>query len=1023
MLISEISINRPVFAVMMIASLMVLGIASISYIGVQQTPEVNPPYITVTTAYPGASPAEVESTVTKPLEEAVSSVNGIKKINSITTEGLSRIILEFDFDMPIKIAAIEVREKVFQKKSELPEDVKEPVIQRMDPAQRPIMWVGVSAPRDPAEIRDIAENEIKPALEQVENVASVDIIGGLEREIQVYLKKDMLNAYGITPFQVMNILKRENINLPAGRVEKDTREIVVRTRGEFSSVDEIGNVVVSLKNGVPIYLRDIADIEDGFKDLRSLSRINDVDAVSMGIKKQSGTNTVALCNDLYDKIDELRRLLPSDFSIFIIRDDSIMVREDVRGVRNAIIEGVIMAVLVVFIFMRDWRSTLICALSLPTSLISTFFFMYLMGFTINVMTLMALNLVVGVVIDDAIVVRENIFRHMEEGMAPKEAASFGTSEIGLAVMATTFSIVAVFIPIAFMSGMIGRWFKSFGLTAAFAVLVSLFVSFTLDPMLSAYFMKPVVKGEKKKRTFFSKLSETLEKAYSRVDSQYRDILSWTTNNNKTVILGAIAIFVLSLFMLPLVGVTFFEDQDRGEISVTIKMPAGTSLKMTDMAARKAEKMIRKNPEVKTIFTAIGQLGDVTNAHLDVYCTDKNHRITGANLEELKSQIRQALKDIPAEKITVETFNMGGRQEAPITLYVRGDDMPTLAKITNKILPIVKATPGTVDVSSTIQKGRPELEVVVDRNIAGDIGLNNISIASSLRSLIEGEVPSKFRDGDNEYDIRVRLAKADRDSLEDIGTISFLQDKEGRNIFLKEIAELNFKEGPSEIRRENRQREVLIESNYMNASLGDVISNVRKRIKDVEIPEGYKVGFTGQAERMEEAFSTLTSSLLLAVVFIYMVLASQFNSFIHPFTIMLSLPLAIIGAVLILFVFGLSFSISTMFAFIMLMGLVTKNAILLVDYTNVLRERGLPRREAILQAGPTRLRPILMTTLAMIFGMLPVAVSNEPGSEFRSPMAISIIGGLLTSMFLTLVVVPSVYSVLDDLKEKFKLRRK
>jgi len=452
------------------------------------------------------------------------------------------------------------------------------------------------------------------------------------------------------------------------------------------------------------------------------------------------------------------------------------------------------------------------------------------------------------------------------------------------------------------------------------------------------------------------------------------------------------------------------------------MPSGTSLQMTDRAAKKAEELIRKNPEVKTIFTAIGQLQDVTNAHLDVYCTDKNHRVTGGDLEDLKSQIRTAVRDIPAEKITVESFNMGGRQEAPVTLYVRGSDVPTLAQISEKILPIVKNTPGTVDVSSSFQRGRPELEIEINRNLAGDIGLNNISVAASLRSLVEGEVPSKFRDGDNEYDIKVRLAKTDRDSLNDIGMISFTQDKEGKNVSLREIAKINIEEGPSQIRRENRQRQVLVESNVKDASLGDVISSIRRKIKDIDLPNGYKVGFTGQAERMDEAFTILTQALLLAIVFIYMVLASQFNSFIHPFTIMLSLPLAIIGAVLTLFVFGLSFSMSTMFALIMLMGLVTKNAILLVDYTNVLRERGKSREEAILEAGPTRLRPILMTTMAMIFGMLPVAMSNAPGSEFRAPMAISIIGGLLTSMLLTLVVVPSVYSVFDEFIEKFKNRK-
>lgn len=1024
MVLSDISINRPVFAAMMIVALMVLGVVSITYINLEQTPDISPPFVTVTTLYPGASPEEVETTVTKPLEEAVSAVNGIKNISSITTEGMSRIVLEFEFEIPIKLASIEVREKVFQKKAQLPEEVKEPVIERLDPASRPVMWLGVSAPRPSSEIRDSVENVIKPAIEQIENVASIELVGGLEREVQVNLRQDRLKAYGIPIQQVVSTLKSENVNVPAGSIDNESREIVVRTQGEFTNIDQIGNIIVTENNNVPVYMRDIAEVVDGFKDLRGIARINGVDAVSMAIKKQSGSNTVALCDNIVSKISDIKKLLPEDYNVFVIRDDSILVKQDVANVRESIIVGVIMAVFIVFLFMHDWRSTVICALSLPTSLITTFFFMYIMGFSINIMTLMALSLIVGVLIDDAIVVRENIFRHMEEGMSPKEAASFGTAEIGLAVMATTFSIVAVFFPIAFMTGMIGKWFKCFGLTAAFAVMVSLFVSFTLDPMLSAYFMRPLSKEEKEKDTFFSRLSNKLESFYSVLDNEYREILKWTLGNKKTVILGAMGIFIGSLVLLPFIGVEFMSSEDRGEISVTIKMPPGTSLERTNSIATAAEKLIKKNPDVITIFTAIGQLNDVTNAHLDVYCTKKGNRKTGLTQEAIKEQIRVALSDFPADKIMVSSRTMDEGQEAPVTLYVRGEDFNVLSDVSQKLLPIVRSVNGTVDVSSSFEKGRPELEVSIDRDMASDMSLGTGMVANNLRSMIEGIVPSKYREGDREYDIRVRLAKLDRDSTADIENISFRQQfKGGRDIALAEIASIDQKEGPTEIRRKNRQREVLIQSWLRDIPLSAVINDIKGKVTDIKLPPGYQMGFGGQAERMGEAFSTLGQAFILGILFIYMVLASQFNSFIHPFTIMLSLPLAIVGAVITLFLFGMHFSMSTMFAIIMLLGLVTKNAILLVDYTNTLRSRGLTKEDAILQAGPARLRPILMTTLAMILGMLPVALSNAPGSEFRAPMALSIIGGLLTSMMLTLVVVPAVYSVLDTVTERFFSRKK
>ena len=1020
MYISDLSIKRPVFATMVIIALMVMGVISIYFIGVELTPEVNPPFVTVTTLYPGAGPEEIETLVTKPVEEAVSSVNGVKKISSSSTEGRSVVSIEFEFEVPIKLSAVEVREKVYIAKSKLPKDIEEPIIQRMDPAARPILWFGLSANLPPDEVRRIAEDDIKPALEQVEGVAEVNVIGGLEREIQVNLDMNKLVAYNIPISRVLSLIKEENMNIPSGRIDREREEITVRTKGEFNNIDQIKNLVVRVNEGSPVYLKEIAEIKDGFKDIRTVSRMDGVNAVTFSVKKQSGSNTVAVSDRVSKALTGLKKILPAGLKVLSIEDQSMDIKRDVKNVREAIILGVIMAVLVVFLFMRDWRSTFICALALPTSLISTFFFMYIMGFSINIMTLMALSLVVGVLIDDSIVVRENIFRHMEEGMEPKKAASVGTQEIGLAVMATTFTIIAVFIPIAFMSGMIGMWFKSFGLTAAFAVMVSLLVSFTLDPMLSAYFMKPL--GHlRKKETALSRLSDRLEEFYKDIDSNYRLVLQWALNHRKLVVGGAVLIFVLSISLISLIGVEFFSPEDRAQILVDIEMPPGSSFTMTDRAAAKVEKIMKKHPDVITIFTTIGTDGDVTLAHLNVKTTPKGKRKSGRDMNGLIADTREMLKGVPAGDIIVSNRQMEQNPEAPVSLYIRGEDLNTLSKLSDEIMPIVKKIPGTVDVTSSLKKGKPEMQIVIDRLRAADLGIGVGQVASSLRTMLAGDVSSKFREGDKEYDIRVRLNEEDRNSPFLISNVS-LSSTLNRQITLKDVSKLDPELGPMEIRREDRQRQVVIGARLKNVPLSDVVNGIKAKLKNYRIPKGYTIGFTGQAERMQEAFGTMTSAMFLAVIFIYMVLASQFNSFTHPFTIMLSLPLSIIGALTAIFLSGLHFNMSVMFAIIMLLGLVTKNAILLVDYTNTLRSRGFDKKEAILSAGPVRLRPILMTTLAMILGMFPVAVSTAPGSEFRAPMAISIIGGLIASTALTLIVVPVVYYILDEgivsLKNRF-----
>jgi hydrophobe/amphiphile efflux-1 (HAE1) family protein len=868
----------------------------------------------------------------------------------------------------------------------------------------------------------LADDVIKPKLEAVDGVAAVTVSGGLEREVHIFVDRTQLESLGLSLAGVAQQLRSEGFDLPGGRLNVGRSELNVKTLGRFRTVAELRDMVVaSLPNGAQVHLGDVSRVEDGFKEVRTQTYLDGKPAVTLELQKQGGSNTVAIADRTYKAVTQLQAQLPPDVKFAKAVDGSTYIRENIYQVTEAIVFGGAMAILVIFLFMLDWRSTLISALSLPTSVVTTFLVMWWLGFTFNIMSLLAISLAIGLLIDDAVVVRENIYRHMEKGEDPITAAKLGTSEIGLAVMATTFTIVAVFVPVAFMGGVVGRFFRQFGLTVAAAVLVSLFISFTLDPMMSARVMRAIEPGHHERMKHHRWFGPII-RFYDGLDDLYRRLLDWALQNRWKVILAASVLFFVTLMGLtPLMGKEFVTPQDRGEFRMLLEMPAGTALTEMERVVRDAERRVRENKEVRNIFTIVGPQEEANKATLRIYTTKHAER-PDLTQWQIQEDLRKRLSFIPALKYTVADIQFvdGPAAELPITLYVRGDDYGKLQEVAHQALEAVSSTKGVKDADVSYRAGKPETNVRVDRARAADLGVSVGSLAQTIRLAFEGQVVAKYRSGDRDYDIRMQLSPEDRSQMNTLRelTVPATGRRMGASgpgaglVRLTDVAQVIDGTGPATIERMNRQRQIIITANLANRSLGDAVADIQLKLKNVERPAGFSFVFGGQTQRMQETFENMLLALGVAVVFIYFVLASQFESFVHPFTIMLSLPLALVGALLLLFLTNFPIGMPAMIGIILLMGLVTKNAILLVDYTNEARSRGRSLKDALLEAGPTRLRPILMTSAAMVLGMLPTAISNGEGSEFRQPMAIAVIGGVITSTFLTLLVVPVVYTWLD-----------
>ncbi len=1017
MKLADVSIERPVFATMMIFALIVLGLFSYSKLNIDQFPDVDIPYVTVMTVLRGAGPEQVESDVTKNIEDAVNPIAGVDHIQSTSQEGLSLVIVQFKLEIDGKLAAQEVREKVAAARANLPREIDDPVITRFDPASLPILTLTVSGSRSGKAITTYTKDVIKKRLENVPGVGSVDLVGGDERELEVEVDAAKMQALNLSVQDIVQSVGSANMEVPAGNLIKGPRQILLRTMGKYTTVDEFNGVIVARPGGKVVHLSEVAAVSDGIKERTSLARMNGNRAVGLNIQKQSGSNTVQVAEAIKAQVERLKKEIPGDMQIAVARDNSIFIRETVSDVIFDILYGGLLAVIVVYLFLANMRPTIISAIALPTSIIASFIIMFALNFTLNVMSLMALSLAVGLLIDDAIVVIENIYRHMHEGATPVEAAKAATSEIGLAVMATTFTVVAVFVPVAFMTGIIGRFFYQFGITVAVAVLVSLFVAFTLTPMLASRWLRKEDEELSLQGNVFRKGLYYFNHFFEILSKRYQKAIAWSLGHRALVVTGAVVIFFLSLFMTRFLGSAFFPTSDQSEFTIGVTASPGSSLDQTGAICSRVEEVLRKRPEVTTTLTTIGAGNDpLTKGNILVKLVKKSQRKHG--IEKIMDDVRTELAGVPGANLSILIAQGAGGASKPVIMSVRGEDLTTLQALALKVEYIVRTTPGAVDVENSLETSKPEMRIRIDREKASDLGVNVGLIATGIRAMVDGAVATQYSEGGDQVDVRVRLAKDDRTSLESIRNLTIKSSNDAPNqqkllVPVYYLADIGPGSGPSKINRFDRQREIRIDANTSGRQMGDVLGDITKRTRGLDTPPGYTVGVTGSGEQQAQSFLNILIALGLAVVFVYIVLAAQFESFVHPFSIMLALPMSLIGAVFALLIFGSALSVISMIGIIMLMGLVTKNGILLIDYANVLRERGMERTEALINAGATRLRPILMTTFAMIFGMMPVAFAVSEGSEFRSPMGQAVIGGLITSTLLTLFLVPVVYSLIDD----------
>jgi len=1033
MWLADTSIKRPVLATMFIMALVILGLVSYPEIGVDLFPKIEFPIVNINTRLNGASPEIMDIDVTDKIEESVNTINGVKTISSTSAEGISTVTVEFVLERNIDLAVQDVREKISLIRSKLPTDIMEPIIQKVDPDANPVFYITLTGQKSIRDLSTYADEVLKDQLQRINGVGALRFIGLQLRQVRIGLDADKLRAFQVAPNDVMTALVRENIEIPGGRIEAATKEYSVKVKGEFPSVRDFNDLIVSWYQGAPVRIRDIGRADDGMEDRRTIVRFNGIPAVTIGIQKQSGTNTVEVVNRVKSEIEKIRKTLPPGMIINTAFDQSTFINRSIKEVQNHLIIGGILAVVAVFIFLRNFRTTLISAVALPISVIATFTLIRAFDFTFNNMTMLALTLSVGILIDDAIIVIENIYRHIEDGMEPREAAGFATSEIGLAVMATTLAIVAIFLPVAFMKGIIGRFFMSFALTVVFSVLVSLLVSFTLTPMLASLMLKMHKKNHEaptggRIRMFFKRLGDNLEKYYKKTENWYREVLVLGLRFRKSVLIGALIIFILSMYMTTFMGKEFVPPEDQGNFLVRLEAPIEYSVEKTDQLFRQAEEIIRKTPETARVMYAQGLgpggAGQANKGIMMVGMLKKDER--KRSQEEVKAEVRRKINQIPGIKGTAEDISLigGGLRNVPIQYVVRGTDLGYLTAYMKQIVSQFVKLPGIVDVDTSLEAGKPELRVLIDRDKAADMGVSVASIAEAVNVLISGEVDiTKYKDEakGRRYDVRVRLNPEDRVSPADIGRI-YVRAKDGRLVELANVVKIQEGGAPSTIYRVDRQRAMIMYASLEKKPLGQAMDELNAIAAKI-LPLDYTAKYKGAADTMKESFGFLLFALFLGVAMAYMVLAAQFESFLQPVIVLLAMPLSFIGAFGALVLTGKTISIFSLIGLILLMGLVKKNSILLVDYTNTLRERGMSRRDAIMEAGPVRLRPILMTTFAMVFGMLPVAMGLGEGAETRSPMGVAVIGGLLTSLFLTLIVVPAAYDLFEDWHEQIRAWRR
>lgn len=1079
MTISDLSIKRPVMMTMVIFAFVVIGLFSATRLGIDLFPRIDFPFVSIVTVYPGAGPEEIETLLNEPIEEEASSVAGVKNVYSTAQEGVSIVFVELQLGQDVDIAAIDVKDKVDAIRRDLPDDIDDPVIQKFDFSAQAVVNLSVTGSLPLEDLYQIADNTIKPEMLKITGLANVEIVGAKIREIQVDLSEQLLRAYQISPMQVVMALAAENLTLPAGRIERGRDEYTLRLDGEYSSINDIAATRISTPSG-PIRLDRIAKVYDGFEEQREMARFNDEPSIGMDLVKRSDANTVQVANGVKQTLEKLRPVLPAGVQVDIANDGSQFIRDSVADVTSNLVLGILFTAIVLFMFLHNWRGTVIAAIAMPISIVSTFTLLEAANFTLNVMSLMGLAISVGILVVNAIVVLENIERLQDEGMSMEEAAAKGTNQIAIAVAAATLTNIVVFTPMAFMQGMIGPIFRQFGLTVAFATIFSLIVSFTLTPMMASRKLKPGVYvmvglitliavwavlglvptiitvavvallALADKAGLVKRFGAWWDKWYNELASDYRIGLEWSLKHRK-ILMGAVSLlFVFGLFLFGFVGSEFFPDYDERVLQASVEMPAGSRIEETNRVLFRIEKELATYSEIDVVYTAVGQSSQggmgggqgvqygsvLANLHP---VDEGDYRATS----EIVKDLRTRLADIPAAKIVVsEATQFGGGGEADIQIQLQGKNMNNLEIAANKVVDIVRSSGQAVDVRSDWVVGKPEIVVKPDRIRLSDRGASVQSVAMVLRTFFEGSIATKYREEGDEYDVRVRLQEDDRDKIDRVGDL--LVPTPGGFVPLKDVADISFGSGPTVISRKNKQRMVTVTANAVGITVGELQGKLTQALElpqpppsqmlmDIVrgtssaapkpsplLPDGVTAYFGGQAENMAESFSSLFQALILAIILTYMLLAAILESYRFPFIIMMTLPLALIGVSMALVITGKSISMFSLMSIIMLVGIVVNNGILLIDYTQELRNNGKGLTDAILEACPVRLRPIIMSTTATVLGMLPLAMGLGAGGEFRAPMAIVAIGGLVVSTSLTLFVIPVLFASLEAKGEAKRL---
>jgi HAE1 family hydrophobic/amphiphilic exporter-1 len=1033
----DLCIRRPIFTVMLVSAPIVLGIVGRSRLGVDLLPNVDLPIVVVTTTLKGASVEEMETSVTKPIEQIINTVSGIDELRSTTKEGYSQVVVQFFLEKDRDVAAQEVRDKVSTILSQLPVGTETPIIDKVDLNAMPVMQIAVSGTRPMQEITELTRKRIKEDLESVSGVGSVIIVGGRQRAINIYIDTDKLTSCNLSIEDVRQALVRQNLELPGGRVDQGSRELVLRTMGRVPDAQGFLNLIVANQQGYPVRIRDIGRVEDTFEEPRSLARLDGRNAVSLIIQKQSGTNTVEVVKKVRERFKTLKELLPPDIETFVVKDQSVFVKKSIEELNFHLVVAAILVAITILIFIQDWRTTIIASLAIPASIVTTFAFMYWMGYTLNNMTMLGLILAIGIVIDDAVVINENIFRHMEEdGVSAMQAASSATKEIALAVSATTLSLLVIFIPIVFMGGRIGRFFSSFGATVAFSILISWFVSFTMTPMLCSRFLKlKEARGHSKEGL-----------VWRGIDGLYGFILGWSLRHRWVIVLTTIGMFVLTVFLFRVVGFDFIPRDDQSEFEVAMTLPEGYTLTQADKLFKEIEDRISKLKGVTNVFSTIGDTtgrmsrgqGDVTSGTIYARLVDLETRTrqwydwrfwSQAILNEpekdpkyfsqfdVQRVAREIMNEYPDLRTAVQdsaVVSGAGFRQAMVDLNLRGPDLHKLQEYADRIVAWMKQHPDYVDIDTSLSLRKPELRVKIDRERASDLNIPIQTVAAMLNVLVGGEPVTKYKELDEQYDVWLRADAKFRNRPEAIGRLMIPSPKAGL-VQLSSLATLEPARGPATIDRFGMMRQVVITANLENnKALGNAVNELSELVDSFKLPADYRYEFLGRAKVMGESNQNFLIAFLTSFLFMYMILAAQFESFTHPITILLALPLTLPFALISLILLKTNLNLYAMFGLFMLFGIVKKNGILQVDFTNVLCRRGMPVNQAILEANHTRLRPILMTTVMLIAAMIPIALGRGPGAESRASLAKVILGGQTLSLLLTLLVTPVAYSLWEDL---------